>query len=164
MRTPIRDFLEAYANSSTARLHMPGGKGLVYPHDITEINGADELYESRGIIAESERNAASLFGAGATCFSCGGSTLCIQAMLAAACSLTGKRRIAAGRYSHKSLISSAVLLDLDIDWIYPDSFLGADIAPDAVEQAISADTAAVFINSVDYLGGQSDVARCAASR
>lgn len=137
---------------------MPGGKGLEYPLDITEIYGADELYESSGIIRESERNTAALFGAAETCYSCGGATLAIQAMLAAAASLTGKRRIAAGRFSHKSLINSAVLLGLDIDWIYPETFLGADISPEAVEQALTDETAAVFVNSVDYLGGQSDIA------
>ena len=158
MQTPIYDFLKKYADTGLSRLHMPGGKGLGYPHDITEIHGADELYDSSGIIAESEKNAAVLFGAGASCYSCGGSTLCIQAMLAAALALTGKHRIAAGRYSHKSLISSAVLLGFDTDWIYPREFLGAHIGADAAERAITADTAAVFVNSVDYLGGQSDIA------
>lgn len=161
METPIHDYLKAYAESGTVRLHMPGGKGLTYPRDITEIHGADELYDCGGIIAESERRAAALFGAGAACYSCGGSTLCIQAMLAAALELTGKRRIAAGRYSHKSLVNTAILLGVDIDWIYPYEFLGADISPDAVDDAIGADTAAVFVNSVDYLGGQSDIAAIA---
>ena len=162
MKTPIHDFLEKYAESGTVRLHMPGGKGSPYPYDITEIAGADELYDCGGIIAESECNAASLFRAGATCYSCGGSTLSIQAMLAAALSITGKHRIAAGRYSHKSLISAAVLLGFDIDWIYPGEFLGADISASAVESAITPDTAAVFVNSVDYLGGQPDVAAISA--
>ncbi|MBQ9383572.1 MAG: aminotransferase class V-fold PLP-dependent enzyme [Ruminiclostridium sp.] len=162
MNTPIHDFLEKYAGSGTVRLHMPGGKGLEYPFDITETDGADELYDCTGIIAESERDTAALYGAGATCYSCGGSTLSIQAMLAAALSITGKHRIAAGRYSHKSLVSAAVLLGFDIDWIYPGEFLGADISPDAVRAAIGADTAAVFVNSVDYLGGQSDIAAISA--
>lgn len=162
MQTPIHDFLVNYAQSGTVRAHMPGGKGLVYPLDITEINGADELYESSGIIRESERNAAWLFGAAEACYSCGGATLAIQAMLAAACAVTGKHTIAAGRYSHKSLINSAVLLGLNVTWIYPDRFLGADISPEAVEKAIDGDTAAVFVNSVDYLGGQSDIAAISA--
>ena len=158
MKTPIHDFLESYAKSGTVRLHMPGGKGLVYPSDITEISGADELYDCEGIIRESERFAASLFGAAETCYSCGGATLAIQAMLSAACELTGKRKIAAGRYSHKSLVNAAILLGLDITWIYPDEFLGCKLTPEAVEAAIDSDTAAVFVNSVDYLGGEADIA------
>ena len=102
MNTPIHDFLVKYSESGTIRAHMPGGKGLAYPLDITEINGADELYESCGIIRESERNTAGLFGAAETCYSCGGATLAIQAMLAAVCAVSGKRTVAAGRYSHRS--------------------------------------------------------------
>lgn len=162
MNTPIHDFLKKYAESGTVRLHMPGGKGINAPFDITEINGADELYDCAGIIRESEKNAARLFGAADTCFSCGGSTLSIQGMLSAACAVTGKRKIAAGRYSHKSLISTAILLGLDITWIYPDAFLSADIKRDAVEAAVDGETAAVFVNSVDYLGGEADISAISA--
>ena len=158
MNTPIHDFLENYAKSGTVRLHMPGGKGLMYPYDITEISGADELYDCAGIIRASERNAAALFGAADTCYSCGGATLAIQAMLSAACEVTGKRKIAAGRFSHKSLVNAAILLDLDITWIYPEEFLGCALPNDAAEAAIDSDTAAVFVNSVDYLGGEADIA------
>ena len=157
MKTPIHDFLERYADSGTVRLHMPGGKGIAYPFDITEISGADELYDCSGIIRESERNAAELFGAADTCYSCGGSTLAVQAMFYAAVKLTGKHKIAAGRYSHKSLAGAAALLGIDVTWIYPDSFLGCGLEPSAVEAALDADTAAVFVTSVDYLGGEADI-------
>ena len=67
MNTPICDFVRGYAASGISRLHMPGHKGadvLGMEHlDITEIAGADSLYEADGIIAESERNAGELFGA-----------------------------------------------------------------------------------------------------
>ena len=57
MTTPIVDFVRSYAQSGTARLHMPGHKGQSLlgfePLDITEIRGADELYAPEGIIAES---------------------------------------------------------------------------------------------------------------
>lgn len=158
MNTPIHDFLIEYAHMNAVRCHMPGGKGLNSPLDITEIYGADSLYESSGIILESERNAAELFGAGATLYSCSGSTLVIQTMLAAVQPLTRKRKIAAGRYCHKSVVCSCGLLGLDINWIYPDKFLGTDISPAAVEAAIDRDTGAVFLNSVDYYGGTADIA------
>ena len=45
---------------------MPGHKGVDFlgmEHlDITEIDGADSLYEADGIIAKSEANASGLFG------------------------------------------------------------------------------------------------------
>ena len=68
MKTPIDDFVRRYAGGDTVRLHMPGHKGKNFTgaerFDITEICGADELYEADGIIAESERNASLLFGSG----------------------------------------------------------------------------------------------------
>ncbi len=73
MNTPICDFVQAYNSRQPVRLHMPGHKGQAYlgpePLDITEIEGADELYHARGIIRESEENAASLFGAAKTLYS-----------------------------------------------------------------------------------------------
>lgn len=140
---------------------MPGGKGLASPLDITEIYGADSLYESAGIIRESEKNAAELFGAGDSLYSCSGSTLAIQTMLAAVQPLTGKRRVVLGRYCHKSAVSACGLLGLEITWLYPDSFLGTVISPEAVEAAIDGETGAVFLNSVDYYGGTADIAAIA---
>ena len=50
MHTPIADFVRAYASSDTLRLHMPGHKGAEFlgleKLDITEIRGADSLYEA----------------------------------------------------------------------------------------------------------------------
>jgi len=158
VKTPVSDFLNDYVKENRVRCHTPGGKGQIYPHDITEINGAGSLYESAGIIAESERIAAGLFGAAKTLYSCSGSTMAIQAMLALV--KTGsniKKRIAAFRYAHRSFVSAAALLDFDIDWIYPDEFMSAKINPEAVRQIVNPGTAAVFVNSIDYYGGECDI-------
>ena len=86
MDTPIVDFVKKYIKSDMARFHMPGHKGHVFfgcePFDITEVKGADVLRGSEGIIKESQKNAAALFGSGASFYSTEGSTLCIKAMLA----------------------------------------------------------------------------------
>ena len=75
---------------------MPGHKGQAFlgcePFDITEIGGADSLYEASGIIAESEANASKLFGSKCTLFSTEGSSQCIRAMLYLAI-LNGKNRV-----------------------------------------------------------------------
>ena len=66
MNTPIFDFVRNYAEKEVLRMHMPGHKGagvLGLEHlDITEIDGADSLYEAGGIIRQSEENASALFG------------------------------------------------------------------------------------------------------
>ncbi len=150
--TPIHDFLEEYRKNDFTRCHMPGGKGRNYPYDITEIEGADSLYESSGIIAESERNAAAIFGAEKTLYSCSGSTLAIQTMLALA-AMSGKKKVTAGRYSHKSLISTAVLMGLEIEWITPGEYLSGRLEAKEVAEKTDSGTAAVFITYTDYLGG-----------
>ena len=73
MNTPVCDFVRAYAEGDPVRMHMPGHKGraLIGPEalDLTEIEGADVLYRARGVIRESEENAARLFGAARTVYS-----------------------------------------------------------------------------------------------
>ena len=156
METPIHDFLLSYAKENPVRCHMPGGKQQ--PFDITEIEGADSLFESSGIIRQSEENAAKLFGAGETLFSCGGSTLAIQTMLASAKTLyPNKNRVAASRYCHKSVIASCVLLGLEVDWIKADKFLSCEISPKNVMETIGNDTLCVFVQSIDYYGGECDI-------
>ena len=88
MTTPVADFVRAYAAANPVRLHMPGHKGVSFlgceALDITEIAGADSLYEAGGIIAGSEANAAALFGSARTFYAAEGSSQCIRAMLALA--------------------------------------------------------------------------------
>ena len=69
MNTPIDDFVRIYARSGMIRAHMPGHKGRgdgPERWDITEMTGADSLYEASGIIRESEENASRLFSSGIT--------------------------------------------------------------------------------------------------
>ena len=85
MKTPIADFVSEYASKQISRLHMPGHKGKSFLgaelRDITEVEGADVLYMSNGIIAESQNNASTLFGTKKTLYSTEGSSLCIRAMI-----------------------------------------------------------------------------------
>ena len=125
MDTPICDFVRDYADSGALRLHMPGHKGAgpLERLDITEIEGADVLYQSEGIIRRSEENAAALFGTARTLYSTEGSSLAIRAMLYLAllhARERGKRPcIAAGRNAHKVFLTGAALLDLEIHWLCP---------------------------------------------
>ena len=115
MDTPICDFVRGYARSGALRLHMPGHKGEgplgMEALDITEIPGADSLYEADGVIAQSEKNASALFGA-PTLYSTEGSSLCIRAMLALVqrhAAAQGRRpMIAAGRNAHKTFLLSLI--------------------------------------------------------
>lgn len=175
MNTPIADFVRRYAASDTARLHMPGHKGRAFlgceALDITEIAGADSLYEADGIIRASEENAAALFGAARTLFSTEGSSQCIRAMLflCLTCRARGaKPVVVAARNAHKAFVFAAALLDIEVVWLYParmSSLCACAVPPEQLTQtleAMDAPPAAVYITSPDYLGGQADVAALAA--
>lgn len=170
MKTPIYDFVKNYAQSDSKRLHMPGHKGkslLGIEHlDITEIFGADSLYEADGIIKESERNASSFFGC-ETYYSTEGSSQCIRAMMYL-CVLYAKSKgerplVLAGRNAHKTFLSAAALLDFDIEWIYPDeseSYLSCKVNAERLKKILSSmpqKPVAVYITNPDYLGNSVDI-------
>ena len=171
MDTPIVDFVRRYAESGMLRFHMPGHKGSsllgMEELDITEIRGADSLYEADGIIRASEENASQLFGCH-TFYSTEGSSQCIRAMLylvmQQACGGGERVRILAGRNAHKAFLSACALLDLDVDWIYGgESYLSCVISAAEVEATIKEkNPAAVYLTSPDYLGNVLDVASIAA--
>ena len=170
MDTPICDFVRRYCESNPLRMHMPGHKGkciLGMEHlDITEIEGADSLYESGGIIRQSENNASKLFGS-MTFYSTEGSSQCIRAMLYLAvmhAKQQGKKPlIAAARNVHKTFLSAAALLDFNVMWLYPkqpDSYLSCKLDADDLNEALSRAEempTAVYLTSPDYLGNLADV-------
>lgn len=157
----------------TARLHMPGHKGVSFlgceKMDITEIRGADELYDAEGIIAESERNAESLFGFGKTIYGTEGSSQCIRTMLFLAlqgAERTGERSVVlAARNAHKAFLYSCALMDLDVEWLIPEegqksSLCTCPITAEQVEQKLSEMVQkpfAVYMTAPDYLGYSPDI-------
>ncbi|MBE5778909.1 MAG: aminotransferase class V-fold PLP-dependent enzyme [Clostridiales bacterium] len=170
MDTPILDFVRRYAASGTARFHMPGhkGQGLLGCEalDITEVQGADALYEAQGIIARSEQNASALFGSRRTLYSTEGSSQCIRAMLYLA--LTHRARgtsplVVAARNVHRAFVHAAALLDMQVQWLWPEesgSLCGCPVSARQLEEVLSqleAPPAAVYLTSPDYLGGMADV-------
>lgn len=170
MNTPVVDFVRQYKDKGIARLHMPGHKGTLFlgceDLDITEVKGADALFEAEGILAESEKNATALFGSRRTCYSTEGSSHAIRAMLYLALTnrpKTASPTIVAARNVHRAFVSAAALLDLDVVWLWPEesrSLCGCPISPEQLEQtlrSLSSPPAAVYLTSPDYLGGMADV-------
>lgn len=170
MDTPICDFVSRYAAMEPLRMHMPGHKGTsllgMESMDITEIDGADSLYEADGIIARSEVNASRIFGC-RTFYSTEGSSLCIRAMLYL-CVLYAREQdrrplVAAARNVHSSFVRAAAMLDFDIHWIYdktPSGYLSCAVNAEALEDwltKISQKPVALYLTSPDYLGMVSDI-------
>ncbi|MBR3628959.1 MAG: amino acid decarboxylase [Oscillospiraceae bacterium] len=177
VRLPITDFLSNYARTKPIRAHMPGHKGkplpgfpalsAAFPYDITEIAGADSLFEADGILLEAEARTAALYGSGGLCYSAGGSTLCIQAMLAQM--QTEGRTVIAARTVHRAFLNACVLLGLQVRWIFPEdgNLLSGHYTPAQFSSALRASVQAgerpcVYVTSPDYLGGIQDIAALSA--
>jgi arginine/lysine/ornithine decarboxylase len=159
-KTPICDFVEDYVSKKTARFHMPGHKGKENEHfisrlnayDITEIEGADYLYEPTGIIKQSEEIAASVYGVPYAFYSTEGSSLCIKAMLSLTCK-PGEKVIALNN-AHRAFADGCKLLGLTPVWIEDIKHLEAALAG-------YSDAAAVFLTTPDYLGNLIDIDKAA---
>jgi len=167
MTTPIIDFLYSYEKNISLRLHMPGHKGrfsinpLADCHlmDITEVKGADSLYEAEGIIAESEKNAAENFSVKHTFYSAGGSTLGIQTMLSVVVGEKGK--VVAARNAHRAFVNTCALIDADIIWVTGEKadVISSSVIPSDIGKVLAEekDISAVYITSPDYYGRIADI-------
>ena len=168
MNTPICDFVKNYSEKNAVRLHVPGHKGAnllgFEALDITEISGADVLYDSKGIINESQENAARIFGTAKTFYSTEGSSLCIRAMLylAKLYSLENGKKplILATRNAHKTFISGAAVMDIDVEWLTSktSNLISCEIDLKSLEDALKEKKpTALYLTSPDYLGYMCDV-------
>ncbi|MBO5559407.1 aminotransferase class I/II-fold pyridoxal phosphate-dependent enzyme [Ruminococcus sp.] len=172
MSAPIYEFAKTYSQSGISRFHMPGHKGRHFHGmealDLTEIRGADYLFEASGVIAESEAQTAKLFGAQKTLYSTEGSSLCIKTMLAIAdrCRADHSKRmlVIAPRNVHKAFINACILLDIEVCWVYPAlrsrSLCSSGVTADDIARAMEKCTRkadAVYITSPDYLGFIADI-------
>lgn len=148
---------------------MPGHKGesvLGFEHlDITEIKGADSLFEASSVIKESEENASALFGA-YSYYSTEGSSLCIRAMLYLSLLYAKKEGkaplVLALRNAHKTFLSAVALLNLEVEWLFSQesSYLSCDISADTLDKKLSKmqeKPVAVYLTSPDYLGNMLDI-------
>lgn len=152
---------------------MPGHKGNFAPlleaglgrFDITEVTGADVLFQSSGVLRELEERIAAFYGVFGTAVSAGGSTLCIQAMLAAA--FRKGDRILAARNAHTAFVNACALLQLEPVWVCPAPLdharvVGA-LTPEQIALSLHEhpEVRGVYLTSPDYLGCLTDIAAIA---
>ncbi|MFV0496687.1 MAG: aminotransferase class V-fold PLP-dependent enzyme [Candidatus Fimivivens sp.] len=168
MKPPLLTALGRYLDKKYERLHMPGHKGLLpapldgcAPFDVTELPDTGCLYDGAGAPVETEALFSNLYGSGTTLLSTGGSTLCIQTMLALYCP-TGSKLLMT-RAAHHAAVNAAAVLNLEPVWLFPDEITGvqtpARISPQAVETALlqNPDVSAVYLTSPDYFGTLCDI-------
>ena len=168
MKTPICDFVKNYIDKKAIRLHVPGHKGKGYfgfeKYDLTEIDGADDLYTPSGIILESENNASKLF-CHPTFYSTEGSSHGIRAMvyLTKLHALNNNKKpiILSFKNVHKSFITAVALLDVEVLWFENNNlYLSNDIDFEFLDNylfTLKEKPCAFYITSPSYLGQIVDV-------
>lgn len=166
MEKYLDEELTAYSKTDYYPFHMPGHKrqkmGSWIPEevDITEIDGFDNLHHAEGIIREAQERLARVSRAAQSFLLVNGST---SGLLAAICGSVKKgSRILAGRNCHKAVYHAAYLMELRMEYIYPERTefgIQGSINPGQVEQKLREfpDTAAVVITSPTYDGVVSDI-------
>ena len=162
--------LAAYAGSDMYPFHMPGHKRMPGPMDsfanpwtvdITEIDGFDNLHHPEGILRDSMKWAADVYGADQTYYLINGST---GGILAAVCgSVSRGGRILVSRNCHKSVYHGICLNQLKTSYVYPQEIEGlgiqGGITAEDVDRMLNRymDTQAVLIVCPTYDGIVSDI-------
>lgn len=170
--------LAAYARSDMYPFHMPGHKRRTGPEDsfmnscvdsftnpfavdITEIEGFDNLHHPEGILRDSMKWAADVYGADQTYYMINGST---GGILAAVCgSVPRGGRILVSRNCHKSVYHGICLYQLKTSYVYPQEIEGlgiqGGITAEDVDRMLNRymDTQAVLIVCPTYDGIVSDI-------
>ena len=150
-------------------LHMPGHKRRVppapglgcYAWDLTEIDGADDLHDADGILADAMARTAALYGARRCWYLVGGSTVGLLAGIRALAPF-GSTVIAA-RNCHKAVYHAIELGQLTACWLTPpvDPQFGiyGSVRPADVAAALDAapDARCVILTSPTYEGVLSDI-------
>ena len=112
---PLYQAILEYKNKNSVRFHVPGHKGRkqesflsgIFPWDVTEIPGLDDLHHPEEAIMEAQRLAAEVFCADESFFLIGGSTVGNLALLLTVCN--PGEEILVQRNVHKSVINGLVI-------------------------------------------------------
>ena len=175
------EFLERHKNKEAISFHMPGHKGTrffkangydkffrdIASADITEIDGADNLFKPQGIIKNIMSQYRELYGSRASYLLVNGSSSGIEAAILSCVKRGGKLILA--RNSHKSVYNAIEIGNIEPIYAMPQidenyGIVGA-ITSEEIDRLLAAheDADAVIIPSPNYYGICSDIAKIASS-
>lgn len=173
--TSIHDFITDYLEKDTVSFHMPGHKGShlyrrfgyhrfleqMVDYDITEIAGADNLFQAEGTIKYVQDHYAKLYNCKKSYLLVNGSSGGnIAAILA---SVDRGRKLIMARNCHKSVFNALTLGGIRPVYAYPEMIeefgISGAVSPAEIERLIkeNPDADAVMITSPNYYGVCSDI-------
>lgn len=174
-RTGIADFLIKHAGEKPVSFHMPGHKGSGFylrngykefldkmmDCDITEIPGADNLFQMESIIRETADKYSRLYGVLASYPLVNGTSGGLIAAVLASVRPGGKLIMA--RNCHKSVFNALTLCDAAPVYAYPSMIeeygISGEVTPEEIERCLreNPEADAVLLPSPNYYGICSDI-------
>lgn len=173
--TSLYDFITDYLKKDTVSFHMPGHKGSkfykrfgyhnflerIMEFDISEIPGADNLFQAESIIRGVQEQYAMLYGCKRSYILINGSSAGnIAAVLA---SVNRGKQLLMARNSHKSVFNALTLGGIRPVYVHPEIVeeygLSGAIPPSEIERLIieNPDVQAIMLTSPNYYGFCSDI-------
>lgn len=175
MEKGLRYFLEKHSEAKPVSFHMPGHKGRnlyrkqdmlglpgdLHRWDITEISGADNLFQAESVIAETMKKYETLYDCRKSYLLINGSSGGIISAILSCVPKGGK--LAMARNCHKSVFNALTLGNITPEYIYPETIdeygIQGKVTPEAVEKIFMSepDIDAVILPSPNYYGICSDI-------
>lgn len=171
----MRQFLLQHASMDSVSFHMPGHKGSAifkkYGYgefldrfvdcDITEIPGADNLFQAEGIILDAMKKYAQLYDVKHSYLQINGTSGGVIASILA--SVKPGRKLIMARNCHKSVFNALTLGNIQPVYAKPDyieeyGIMGA-VSPEEIQRRIdeNPDADAIILPSPNYYGICSDI-------
>lgn len=173
--------LEKYSASNYYPFHMPGHKRLpkeeapacdkrllledIYPYDITEIEGFDNLHDAKGLLLSLQQKAARIYHAEQSFFLVNGSTGGILSAVSAVAQ--EKKKLLVARNCHKSVYNAILLNRMQAEYVWPETIeefdIQGEIRAEEIERRLCGrqDICGVVITSPTYDGILSDIHKIA---
>lgn len=166
----VFSFLKEHAGKSPVSFHMPGHKGTEFykkngyrdfmrniaDYDITEIPGADNLFQTEGIIKETAEKYAALYNVRKTYLLVNGTSGGVLAAVMA--SVPKGKKLIMARNCHKSVFNALSLGGIEPIYAYPETVeeygIAGQINPEEIKKLIveNKDATAVILPSPNYYG------------
>ncbi len=173
--TPLYEFLRQHASKAPASFHMPGHKGAelyqrfgygdfmkdFFDYDVTEIPGADNLFQTEGVLQEIQEHYRELYEVENSYLLVNGTSGGIIASILASVKKGGKLIMA--RNCHKSVFNALTLGDVQPVYAYPEENeeygISGPVPAKEIAHLLDAnrDVEAVILPSPNYYGICSDI-------
>ena len=171
----VTQFLLEHAAGGPVSFHMPGHKGArlyrdygygvfldsIMDCDVTEIPGADNLFQTEGVIRETMNRYKAIYGVKESFLLVGGSSAGLMAAIMTCVPAGGKLIMA--RNCHKAVFNGLRLAGGRPVYAYPEELeeagISGEILPSEIKRCLSEhpDASAVILPSPNYYGICSDI-------